>query len=155
MLISAVVKFALWPLAIKAGGETNLKILKNPRTLLEHNGNIIISLLEVGLLGGLSVRHEHMAVAPIYGLLYVLFSWFMMDKWEAPIHTGPQCFYYFLDTSLGWITTASLLVLITAVVAIYQIFAVVASSFVELGDSILLTSLAIAGVSATVCRFRD
>jgi hypothetical protein len=88
LLVSAVVKYAIWPLALQEGSG-NSTILKNPLTLVEHNANSFMALVEIGLLGGLPVRYQDFLVAPLFGISYVLFTWYMMDKW-ANAKEGPQ-----------------------------------------------------------------
>ena len=74
MLVSVVVKYVLWPNALKGNGS---KGFKQTTILVQHNANIIFALVECGLLGGLKVRFTDMAVAPLFGIIYVLFAWAM------------------------------------------------------------------------------
>lgn len=99
LLVSAVVKYAIWPMALQEGSG-NSTILQHPLTLVEHNANSFMALVEIGLLGGLPVRYQDFSVAPLFGISYVLFTWYMMDKW-ADTKEGPQgafvcCYSYLL-----------------------------------------------------------
>jgi hypothetical protein len=101
MLISVIVKYVLWPAAAKAGANNNIQVLQHPGALLEHNWNVLSCLVEVALLGGgLPIRYYYDFVwAPLFGLLYVLFSHSMTMSWTTDRHHGPQFIYPFLDTT--------------------------------------------------------
>eukprot|EP00816_Leptocylindrus_hargravesii_P005791 CAMPEP_0196807030 /NCGR_PEP_ID=MMETSP1362-20130617/6979_1 /TAXON_ID=163516 /ORGANISM="Leptocylindrus danicus, Strain CCMP1856" /LENGTH=232 /DNA_ID=CAMNT_0042180775 /DNA_START=72 /DNA_END=767 /DNA_ORIENTATION=- len=75
MLVSAVIKYAIWPRILKDRGSAGTVRLRHWSVLMRHNANVIFVMLEVGLLGGLPVRLSEMAFAPLYGISYVLFSW--------------------------------------------------------------------------------
>lgn len=126
-LITLVVTFVLWPFAIEARkqghGEGQIKMLKGTSLfqgpLLAHNLNVLAIAMELSLLGGVTIRPDHFAMAPLYGCGYVLFAWSMKDSWlpqltkEEQQSWGPQFLYPFLDTTQGWNTTYSLLALLT------------------------------------------
>ena len=149
LLVASVVRYALWPIAIRKGNDTGP--LSTPRALVEHNFNVLMALLEVGLLGGIPVRMTDFSVAPLFGLVYVLFSWSMANNW-APPSEGPQYIYFFMDTTLGWKTTISLLVLLAVLTTFYGIFCM-ASHYISGGVGV--NSIAIAVLLSLVCRFRD
>lgn len=108
LLVSAVVKYILWPEALrdqknarevdegedndndnmnkregKNYGNNNSNVLKHPGALMEHNLNSIAALFETGLLGGVPVRYSDITLAPLFGLSYVLFSYAMMHRWPV------------------------------------------------------------------------
>lgn len=153
LLVSVVVRYALWPMAME-NGSANTEILQNPVTLMEHNGNLVMALSEVALLGGLPVRMQDFAVAPLFGILYVFFSWFMMDKW-APANNGPQFCYFFFDTTLGWFSSLALLALLTVLALFYATFAAVDYFISEYSSGILSHVAAILAILAVSCRFSD
>ena len=149
LLVASVVRYAIWPIAIKMGADT--KPFRTPRGLVEHNFNVLMALVEVGLLGGIPVRMTDFSVAPLFGIVYVLFSWSMVNKW-APPSEGPQYLYFFMDTTLGWKTTAALVVLLGVLTMFYGIFCM-ASHYISGGIGV--NSIAIAVVLSLVCRVRD
>eukprot|EP00545_Synedropsis_sp_CCMP1620_P012493 CAMPEP_0119011148 /NCGR_PEP_ID=MMETSP1176-20130426/5485_1 /TAXON_ID=265551 /ORGANISM="Synedropsis recta cf, Strain CCMP1620" /LENGTH=175 /DNA_ID=CAMNT_0006963925 /DNA_START=243 /DNA_END=770 /DNA_ORIENTATION=- len=153
LLVSAVVKYVLWPMALKQGSGNSF-VLSHPITLLEHNGNVIMALTEVALLGGLPVRLGDIAIAPLFGICYVYFSWWMMDKW-AEKDKGPQFVYPFLDTTLGWVTTISLVVLLAVLAFFYGVFASADYGISLLSGGIWTHIVAIGVMVLLVCRFRD
>eukprot|EP00978_Attheya_sp_CCMP212_P037104 scaffold172925_cov56-Attheya_sp.AAC.1 len=79
MLVSVVVRYAIWPDNLESTGHTNG--LRKTTTLLMHNANTIMVLVEIGLLGTLPVRYSDAALAPLFGILYLLFSWTMSGRW--------------------------------------------------------------------------
>lgn len=152
-LVSAIVKYVLWPMAL---GENNANVLKHPGALLEHNWNVLSCLVEVALLGGLPIRYQDYALAPLFGLTYVLYSYAMVNSWAPPSH-GPQFIYPFFDTTLGWLTTACLLGLLAALTAAFGIFCALDHFITETlqPDDIFSHVAAVVVIGAAVCRFRD
>lgn len=162
LLVSAIVKYVLWPFALHQGSG-NASILKHPGSLLEHNLNSIAALTEVGLLGGLPCRLSDFALAPLFGLLYILYSWWMMHSWIVTTDSnatkfGPQFIYPFFDTTLGAATSVALLVLLLILTVAMAIFVLAEYVLVEaeyLGKSAAAHAMAVTLMAATVCRFRD
>ena len=153
LLVACVTRYALWPHALKDGGGDS-SFLKSPQALLWHNANVILVVSEVSLLGGLSVQYSHMAVAPLFGIAYLLFTWYMACRWNP--EEGPQFIYFFLDTTLGGVTTSIvILVLLVLLLAFYGLFGVLNYVLGHLGGGPLLHVLAVVLVSSLVCRFRD
>lgn len=97
LLVSSIVTYVLWPMALQQG-ENNAKLLKHPGAMLEHNFNVLTCLTEVALLGGLPIRYQDFVYAPLFGLVYVFFTYAMMHSWAAP-ECGPQFMYPFFDTT--------------------------------------------------------
>lgn len=153
LLVSTVVKYVLWPMALDQGS-ANTEAFRNPVTLLEHNGNVIMAFVEISLLGGLPVRLVDLGIAPLFGICYVCFSWWMMDKW-APTDKGPQFLYPFFDTTLGWIATLSLLVLLAVLILFYLVFAFADHGISLLAGGIWAHVAATGAIVMLVCRWRD
>eukprot|EP00554_Chaetoceros_debilis_P004233 CAMPEP_0194080750 /NCGR_PEP_ID=MMETSP0149-20130528/6694_1 /TAXON_ID=122233 /ORGANISM="Chaetoceros debilis, Strain MM31A-1" /LENGTH=299 /DNA_ID=CAMNT_0038762529 /DNA_START=14 /DNA_END=910 /DNA_ORIENTATION=- len=121
MLVSAVIKYAIWPRAL-ASKEGNTSSLKDNLTLFQHNSNIIMSLMEAGLLGGLPIRLADIALAPLFGVTYIFFSWGMRFKW---IPGETHFIYFFLDTTLGKTSTIALMALTAILMMFHGIFTLV------------------------------
>ncbi len=150
MLVSAVVRYALWPKALTGNGTEGLKRFE---ILLQHNANVIMSLIEVGLLGGLECRFNDIAVAPLFGSVYVLFAWFMKNKW---LKSGePQFLYFFLDTTLGKTTSIALFGLVVVLTLFYAIFVLVDDLISMLGGGLVTHVAVVVGIASMMCRFRD
>lgn len=163
-LVSAVVKYALWPTSLKVHGPEGTKVFKSFMGLVTHNGNVIMILIELCCLSGIPVCLEHLAVSPIMGNLYVLFTWFMMHRW-VPHEPGPKFVYFFLDTTLGKDSTIALIALLGVLFFFYLLFAMLCkfvlngSSAEEGGligsDAILPRFVLLFGLAKLVCRFQD
>ena len=150
MLVSAVVRYALWPKALNGKGSQDLKVW---HALLQHNANVIMALIEVGLLGGLTCRFTDMAVAPLFGVTFVLFAWSMKNKW---LESGePQFMYFFLDTTLGKTTSIALLGLLVILTLFYAIFVLVDDVILMLGGGLPTNLAVVISIASLVCRFRD
>merc|ERR1711862_296038 len=112
LLTSFVVTYALWPRTYKIGGSERTHRFKDPSVLMKHNFNVIMVFIEVsGVLGGgINVKLSHIALAPLFGICYVLFSWSMANFWDPS--KGPCFLYFFLDTTLGYFTSLALIALL-------------------------------------------
>ena len=152
LLVAAVVRYTIWPNVLKHGGST--KELKHPRTLLMHNANVIMALSEVCLLGGLPIHLSHVSMAPLFGILYVIFTWCMTYQWADQSH-GPQFFYFFLDTTLGTTTSVALLVLMIVLMVSYLLMMVAQVVLNSIGGGVPIHILFVAIISAGVCRWKD
>ena len=154
ILVSAVVKYALWPMAMEHG--ENVKLLKATGALLQHNLNSIAALVEVGLLGGLPVNLGHFAFPPLYGILYLLFSYAMMYSWVDDRSKGSQFFYPFFDSTLGVMTSLALVALLAILSLSFGIFCAAGHVLTHTEDFVgLVPVAAIVLVSLSVCRVRD
>lgn len=166
-LVSTVVKYALWPQSLKNKGPSGTAMFRSFFGLVTHNANIIMILIELCLLGGTPVCLEHLAVSPSMGILYVLFTWFMMHRWK-PNEEGPNFIYFFLDTTLGKDATIALVALVTVLFGFYLLLAMLCKYVLNssgsnndeeeslLGnDAILPRLLLVVGLSKLVCRFRN
>jgi hypothetical protein len=119
VLVAATIRYAIWPAVLQRGGPHSLNSARN---LWMHNGNVVLALLERCVLSGLPCRMTAWAVAPLYGCVYVLFSWNMTYAWNDRQH-GPQFIYYFLDTTLpGYYCSIALFVLLVVLTTFYALY---------------------------------
>lgn len=121
LLVAAVIRYAIWPAVLHEKADTSN--LKSFRNILMHNANVLFAMLETSLLGGVKVRFRHIAFAPIFGCMYVIFSWLMVFQWNTR-DKGPQFIYFFFDTTLsdGKTATLALLMLLLVLIVFYAIF---------------------------------
>lgn len=164
MLVSAVVRYALWPIGLK---KNNTKALRNPLVLVQHNANIFFALCEVAFLGGLTVRWQDMALASLFGVVYILFAWSFRYRWikfvvssdgegTAVNEPDAQFLYFFLDTTLeGYQPTLFLGMLFLVLIVFYCIFVIMDDILTYLDGGFLLHLLMITVICSCVCRFRD
>eukprot|EP00540_Astrosyne_radiata_P003261 CAMPEP_0116837296 /NCGR_PEP_ID=MMETSP0418-20121206/8573_1 /TAXON_ID=1158023 /ORGANISM="Astrosyne radiata, Strain 13vi08-1A" /LENGTH=112 /DNA_ID=CAMNT_0004467161 /DNA_START=183 /DNA_END=521 /DNA_ORIENTATION=+ len=110
-------------------------------------------LIEVAFLGGLPIQWDHYAVAPLWGVAYIYFSWWMANKWDA--QAGPQYCYPFLDTTLGWMATISLMVLLVVLLLFYALCAMGSDYFQSTSIGFGTRILSMIVTVLLVCRFRD
>ena len=95
-LVSCVVTFVIWPETCNSPtGDTSK--LSEPRTILMHNANIAMVACEMYVAESF-VRPQHVGFAPLLGILYVIFSWWLAPRIQP--QSGPQYLYNFLDTTL-------------------------------------------------------
>ena len=120
-LTSVIVTYALWPQAYKEHGASGTIGFKGPINLAQHNGNCAMVLFEVLLMSGLPVMLSHVVFALLFGLLYISFIWFMINRWSSK--TGPVFPYFFLDTTLGARTTIFMVALIGVMGVFFVLFA--------------------------------
>lgn len=122
LLVSAVVTYALWPATVKKLG--NGGVLTTRASLLQHNANSIMALTEVALLGGLPVHMQHISLPILFGVTYILFTWSIRNVWNPS--SGSAFLYFFLDTTLGAMTTTmALFALLAALVLAFSIFSTI------------------------------
>ena len=152
LLVACVVRYAIWPRVLQASGDTAQ--LYSFQALVMHNLNVMFALTEVGLLGGLPVVFSHWTVAPLFGIVYILFTWFMMTRW---IPSGEaQCVYFFFDTTLGvQFMAIALLSLLCILLVFYGLFGAFDQVLTHLNGGPIVHAVAIILVSSMVCRFRD
>lgn len=151
LLVSFVISYAIWPNIIRQGGST--ANIKATRTLIWHNANLMMALAEIVLLGGIPVKLEHFAVAPIFGTIYVLVTWSLMHYWKPS--AGPQFLYFFFDTTLGMTATYAILVLLAVMLSFYGLFALVDLLLIYFGGGIVSRLVFVIFTCTMVCRFRD
>jgi hypothetical protein len=149
LLVAFVIRYAIWPRVLQQGDTTQLK---SPIVLIWHNANVIMVLMDVCLLGGMPIHARHVSVAPVFGIVYVLFSWFMIPRWS---NEGPQFIYFFLDTTLGSTTSIALLILLLVLMVFYGLFGALNHVLSNLKGGLIIHTLAAIFLSSMVCRFRD
>lgn len=152
LLVSVVVTYSLWPNALKAKNP-NTTNFKKPTVLLQHNANALMTLLEVGLLGGIPIRFSDMALAPLFGLFYIFFSWSMRFRWTPC--KSPQFVYFFLDTTTGKTSTIALLALVLVLTFFYNLLVLIDDLLLALGGGIVTHAMVVSMISYMVFKFRD
>lgn len=154
LLVASVVRYAIWPGILKLPNG-NSDELRSMRNFMMHNMNVVFALTESCLLSGLPVRWSHAALAALWGSLYVLFTWFMIHRWNDPRH-GPQFIYFFFDTTLpGYTATKVLALLLTILMVYFGIFCVQNALLKVLNGGLVTHVLFVGAVSSMVMRFRD
>mmetsp|Transcript_33314 Transcript_33314/g.44442 ORF Transcript_33314/g.44442 Transcript_33314/m.44442 type:complete len:121 (+) Transcript_33314:433-795(+) len=120
---------------------------------MEHNGNIAMVLFEVCILGGTPVLPSHIAVAPLFGVLYVLFTWAVSNQW-CP-EKRPYLPYFLLDTTLGAKTTFMLACLVVVLVVFYFFFSLIEIILERIDGGPISHAISMMMLLSMVCRFRD
>jgi hypothetical protein len=89
LLVSSVIRYAIWPFVLANG---NTLTLKTCRVMIMHNVNSVYAVTELALMGGLPVRFNELSLLPLYGIVYVIFTWYMSASWtDEPVSVvGPQ-----------------------------------------------------------------
>jgi len=151
LLVSAVVRYAIWPACIKRGDSSNCQ---SWRALTWHNANAFMSICEVSLLGGLPVLFSHISLSVILGTSYIIFSWCHMHSWTPD--GRPNFLYFFLDTTRGWKTTYSLYSLLATLMGFFSVFAGAGALLKHGGNGQISLHIGFAlFILSVVCRFRD
>ena len=83
ILVSTVVTYILWPELHKKRGPSGTERFKVWNVLLQHNLNSIFVILEIAIIGNIPILLSHVVFPPIFGIFYVLFSWFMPNRWTV------------------------------------------------------------------------
>ena len=151
LLVSFVTAHAIWRNLIKQGVST--VNIKATRTLIWHNANIVMALTEMVLLGGIPVQLSHFAVAPLFGILYILQTWLLI--YQLKPSAGPQFLYFFLDTTLGMKLTYAILALLVVMFSSFSMFAVAHWLLNYSNAGLVPRFLLVLLVCRGVCRFRD
>lgn len=152
MLVSTITKYALWPQSLKSPvGSANLR---KPVALLQHNLNIVTSLLEVGVLGRIPVRLNDIAITLVYGCIYVIFMWSI--KRRLVDTTEPQFIYFFFDTTLGkkW-SISVIFVLLTILITFFILFTLIDDILAFVNGGLWTNFVVIGAFSSLFCRFKD
>lgn len=152
MLVSTITKYALWPRSLK--GPLGSKSLRRPVALIQHNLNIVASLLEVGVLGRIPVRLEDIPITLVYGCIYVLFMWSL--KGHLVETKEPQFIYFFFDTTLGKKWTISVIFgLLTILITFYVMFTLIDDVLAWVSGGLWTNLVLIGAFSSFFCRFKD
>ena len=150
LLVSAVVRYAIWPVVL-AGGKPHT--LDHPRNQMMHNMNSVFSLSEAALLGGLPIHENHWVFPVILGVIYITFSWNGIYFYR-PKEDGPQFIYWFLDVTLGKTTTIALIALVLVLITSFGIFIGVGNFLDYVGGGVFAHAIIIILISSMVCRVR-
>ena len=153
-LVASVIRFAIWPLIVKSGGDSsNLKCVRN---IFMHNLNVVFALSESALLGALPVRWSDVSLGPLVGCAYVIFSWMMVNSWNEPKY-GCQFIYFFFDTTLpGYTHSIVLFALLSVLIIFYAMFASTEMALDLLSSyGIGAHVVFVLGVASCMMRFRD
>jgi hypothetical protein len=153
LLVSAVIRWAIWPVVEAGGKPHNLAGFRNQ---MQHNANSILTLSEAALLGGLPVIPTHIALSTFVGIVYVLFSWVVgaFVYGDKDNYDGPQYLYWFFDVTLGRTTTIALVALLFALTVSFGIFVGVETIIQTLGGKIWTNLAIVVAICGLVCRFR-
>lgn len=152
MLVSSVTKYALWPRSLRGPhGSVNLR---KPVSIIQHNFNVIVTVMEVGVLGHMPIRIEDAMIAPIYGCVYIVFMWALKD--HLADNKEPQFVYFFFDTTLGkkW-SVSVLLGLLSMLMFFYLVFTLLDDLLVFMDGGVRTNAITISALAAIFCRFRD
>lgn len=153
LLVAFVIRYVIWPNVLKA--KSSSVNLKHTRNKLMHNANVLFAIMETALLGHSPVVAHHVAMAPLVGILYVLFSWAMIWQWNTP-SVGPQFIYFFFDTTLPrYQTSIALIFLLIVLMMFYGLFCVAEWLLLQMGGGLILHLLFVLVVCSSVMRFRD
>lgn len=143
---------ALWPQAMK--GPNGSLGFRKPVALIQHNLNVLTALMEVGVLGSIPIRLNDIPVAPLWGIVYIFFTWFMTHRLVKT--SEPQFVYFFFDTTLGAKTNCFVLIALMAVQAIFYIlFTIIDDILVHLDKGLHFNILVVILAASVSCRFRD
>jgi hypothetical protein len=121
LLVSAVVRYAIWPVVLATGKPHKLGSFRNQ---MQHNMNSFYVLSEMAILGGPPIKFAHISLPFFVGAVYILFTWFNCYFLADPTF-GPQYMYWFMDPTLGKNTTIALVALMSALVMSFCTFFVI------------------------------
>lgn len=131
-LVSAAVTYSIIPDCVRGGAD--LSDLFHPRSLIMHNINALCVFSEICLLGGLPITVDHIALAPLFGCIYVIFAWSTSTLFVDPKIHGPQFFYNFMDTTIGWMASAALVALLIVLMIGYFLMVMTFTALEHLND---------------------
>ena len=154
MMVSAIVRYVIWTQVLINGGDTYIG-LKDLRSLVQHNFNIVAAMTEMVLLGGLPVRWSEAPFVLMTGQFYYVFSVLLSPWWDKT--RGPQFIYFFFDTTLpGFIPSVVMLGLLAVLLLFLAVFAE-SPRLLELcvPRRVAPRMLFVLAVCSTVMRFRD
>lgn len=152
LLVSSVVRYAIWPVAEKGGKPHTLTSFRNQ---MMHNMNSVYALTEMSLLGGIPMSISHAPIPCVVGLVYILFSWCSCHIFgKHGSGAGPQYQYFFMDTTLGYTTTISLVVLLAVMLTSFSIFVAIKVFVDHMGGTIPVNSMCVILISSLVCRIK-
>jgi len=151
MIVSSITRYVLWPQALKNGDTLGFRKIS---ALLQHNANVIISLIEVGILGRIPMRIDYIPLAAVYGIVYILHTWNMTHRWLPS--KDPQFVYFFFDTTLDKKVVVFVLAALLFIMTLFHcMFFSVVALINHFDGGVLLNTFLVAGVASCFCRFRD
>lgn len=150
LLVSAVVRYAIWPVVLATGRPHKLGSFRNQ---MQHNVNSIFVLSEMALLGGPPIEFAHLSLHLFVGAIYILFTWLCCYSY-APAEFGPQYIYWFMDVSLDTTTTVALLALLATLVMSFVTFSAIETIVQWTGASLVAHFLSVIIVSSAVIKSR-
>lgn len=150
ILVSVVVRYAIWPVVEASGKKHGLASFRNQ---MQHNINSVYALSEMALLGGLPVSFSHLSLPCLLGSIYILFSWFSCYFYAEPEY-GPQYLYWFMDPTLGKTTSAALVILLFTLVLSFTVFFAIDAFIQWMDASISVHLLCVYLVASLVVRVR-
>lgn len=118
LIVSLTVTYALWPTTYKKHGPKATVKFSQMSALIQHNFNIMMVFLEIGLMGNIPVVMQHLSIPSLYSTIYVFFGWFMAYRWTS-VDKGPQFIYFYADTTLGAMTSIILACFLGAFLVFY------------------------------------
>lgn len=150
ILIAVIVRYVMWPAALRRIQEEEEKkraaisfkestnqnsltpsllsqrpshSLNSYQNICMHNINVALALFERCILSGIPVRYNEWTLAPLYGCIYVFFSWNMIYQYNDRNLYGPHFIYFFLDTTLpGYTCSYALLALLFVLLIFYSLY---------------------------------
>jgi len=151
MIVSSITRYILWPQSLKKGDTIAFRRVVG---LLQHNGNVIISFVEAGILGRIPMRLDYLPLAVLFGCVYTLHTWNMTHRWLES--KDPQFVYFFFDTTLDKkIVVFVLAALLFIMILFHCMFFSVIALINHLDGGALFNTFLVAGVASCFCRFRD
>jgi hypothetical protein len=148
LLVSAVVRYAIWPTVLASGKPHNLGSFRNQ---MQHNTNSIYALTEMALLGGLPLHMSHLSYPCLVGISYILFTWGNCYLY-AQVEEGPQYIYWFMDTTLEKTTTIALASLVFTLFLSFAVFGAIEHTVEWTGASLFTHTLCVVLVSSLVMK---
>jgi hypothetical protein len=152
ILVSSVVRYAIWPIVLASGKP---HALGNFRNQMQHNVNSIYALTEMALLGGPPIELSHISLPCLVGCIYILFTWSACRLYGNQPDDGPQYLYWFMDTTLGKTTTVALASLVAVLCASFLIFDALESFVKWIGGNLFSHVMCVILVSSLLIRTKD
>mgnify|MGYP004076701403 CR=1 FL=1 len=157
-LVSTIVRYVLWPHTYRAKGSEGTTVFRDFDGIVTHNANVVFVIAEVALVGGVPVETGHVAFAPLWGVLYILFAWWMAPRWDPshPKRYGAQYMYFFFDTTLpGYAPTISMAALLLVLLVFHALFSMVDEALVHASGGFVTHFVGALVAASLVCRFKD
>lgn len=148
LLVSAVVRYAIWPAVLATKRPHTLAAFRNQ---MQHNLNSVFALSEMALFGGLPIQFSHISFSCFVGAVYIVFTWLTCYVFAAP-EMGPQYLYWFMDPTRGKSSTFALVALLFVLILSFVIFCAI-EAFIDLtGSNLLIRIACVLAVSSAVVK---